>query len=177
MLFRSVLHHQQQSSPRSTYTWSFTAVAGKPAAAADPCRRRTMTQKPAAAADPCRRRTMTKTPAAAANPCCRRTKPKTLRQKQNREFFAPTAFRLHRPLLSRPRLHHNRLLRHRQQGLRLQQLIGNNSSHQRPHRHLRPRHSRCDCGREERRDDDDGEEEATETREFKIGRASCRERV
>ena len=32
--------------------------------------------------------------------------------------------------------------------LRLQLLIGNNSSQQRPSRHLRPRHSRCDCGRE-----------------------------
>jgi hypothetical protein len=32
--------------------------------------------------------------------------------------------------------------------LRLQLLIGNNSSQQRPPRHLRPRHSRCDCGRE-----------------------------
>ena len=51
------------------------------------------------------------------------------------QFFAPSALRLprlrrvlHRTQLSRPRLHHDRLPRHRHQGQSLQQHIGNNSS-------------------------------------------------
>ena len=75
--------------------------------------------------------------------------------------------------------------------LRLQQHMDNNSSQQRPRRHQRSLHSRCDCGREERRDkegtrrgrshrprcrhirdavDDGAAEKTTEARAFKFSR-------